>query len=148
VVATLVAAAPALGSEDNPTLAELEGEVICPTCHTVLALSTSPIAERMRAFISQRIGAGDSKSEIKEKLVAEFGEAVLAAPPASGFNVLAWALPIAGGVAALVVVAYLARRWTRAQPRAPAMIVGSPNGRGLDAELERKVDEELARFDS
>jgi cytochrome c-type biogenesis protein CcmH len=139
----------ALASEERPTLAELEREVICPTCHTTLALSSSPIAERMRAFIARRIAAGDTKSEIKDQLVAQFGEAVLAAPPARGFNLLAWALPFAGIVAAAVAVGLVARRWTRERPPAPANESGpSANGRALDPELERRVDEELARFEA
>ncbi|MEO8291211.1 MAG: cytochrome c-type biogenesis protein [Gaiellaceae bacterium] len=143
----LAFALPAAASNQHPTLAELEREVICPTCHTTLELSSAPIADRMRAFIRQRIAAGDTKNEIKAKLVSQFGESVLAAPPKSGFNLLAWLLPLVGigvGGAALGVLAF---RWSRkrADP-APAGL--SANGRSLlDPELERRVDEELARFD-
>jgi cytochrome c-type biogenesis protein CcmH len=147
LVLALAAAGGAAASESQPTLPELEREVICPTCHTTLALSNSPIADRMRSFIRQRIAAGDTKSEIKAKLVAQFGESVLAAPPKRGFNLLAWVLPLAGlgiGAAALAV---LARRWSQARPPEPAD--PSSNGRGpLDPELERRLDEELARFDA
>ena len=147
--AVLVLAAPALASEQHPTLAELENEVECPTCHTVLALSNSPIAQRMRAFISERIAAGDTKSEIKAKLVAQFGESVLAAPPKKGFNLLAWVLPFVGLGIAAAAVGVLAWRWTRSSRRRQAA-PGDPslNGHGrLDPELERRLDEELARFD-
>ena len=96
LVLALAAAAPAAASEQHPTLPELERELICPTCHETLAASTSPIADRMRSFIRQRIAAGDTESEIKSKLVAQFGESVLAAPPKSGFNLLAWLLPLVG----------------------------------------------------
>jgi cytochrome c-type biogenesis protein CcmH len=139
--AALVCAATAAASESHPTLAELEKEIICPTCHTTLELSNAPIAERMRAFIRSRIAAGDTKSEIKAKLVADFGEGVLAAPPKSGFNLLAWVLPLAGLAVAAVVLALAARRWTRG--RALPAGVGPP----LDARDEHRVDEELARFD-
>ncbi len=142
---TLALAAPAAASEEHPTLAELENEIICPTCHTTLALSSSPIAERMRAFISERIAAGDTKSEIKASLVAEFGEGVLAAPPKKGFNLLVWILPFAGAAAAVVVVGALARRWARSrEPAVPAGDGAAP----LDPELERRLDEELARFEA
>ena len=144
----LGAAGTAAASEQQPTLPELERELICLTCHESLALSSSPIADRMRSFIRARIAAGDTKSEIKSKLVDQFGESVLAAPPKRGFNLLAWLLPFAGlglGGAALAV---LARRWSRAREDAVATDP-SGNGRGpLDPELERRVDEELARFDA
>jgi cytochrome c-type biogenesis protein CcmH len=143
----LVVAGAAAATEEHPTLAELEREVICPACHTTLELSSSPIADRMRLFISARIAAGDTKSEIKSKLVDQFGEAVLAAPPKKGFNLLVWVLPLAGVVLGALVLALLARRWSRTQTPAPAD--PSSNGRApLDPDLERRLDEELARFDA
>jgi cytochrome c-type biogenesis protein CcmH len=143
----LAVAGTAPASEEKPTLAELEREVICPTCHTTLELSNSPIADRMRLFISARIAAGDTKSEIKSKLVDQFGEAVLAAPPKSGFNLLVWFLPLAGVAVGAVVLALVARRWSRA--KGPTEADPSSNGRApLDPELERRLDEELARFDA
>ena len=83
-VTALILAAPASASEERPTLAELETEVICPTCHTTLDQSSAPVAQRMRAFIRSRIAAGDTKSEIKNRLVVQFGEQVLASPPRRG----------------------------------------------------------------
>jgi cytochrome c-type biogenesis protein CcmH len=148
VVAALVLAGGAAASEERPTLEELERELVCPTCNTTVALSNAPIADRMRAFIRARIDAGDTKSEIKAKLVDEFGEEVLAAPPARGFNALAWALPLGGAVAAGVALAILARRW-RGGREGPAQSDPSRNGRApLDADLERRLDEELARFEA
>jgi cytochrome c-type biogenesis protein CcmH len=142
LIAALAVAAPAGASEQNPTLRELESEVICPTCQQTLDQSTSPIANRIRRFITERIAAGDKKSEIKAKLVDQFGEAVLAVPPKKGFNLLAWVLPLVGiGVGALVVGA-LAWRWSRT--RVPA---DAPAAEPLDPALERRLDEELARFD-
>jgi cytochrome c-type biogenesis protein CcmH len=148
LIVALAVAAPAAASEQSPTLPELERELICPTCHESLAASSSPIADRMRAFIRERIAAGDTKSEIKAKLVDQFGEAVLAAPPKSGFNLLAWVLPLAGIVIAAGIVGVLAYRWSRSR-KPPAPADSSANGRyHLDPELERRVDEELARYDA
>jgi cytochrome c-type biogenesis protein CcmH len=146
VVGCLALAAPAAASEERPTLAELERELVCPTCKTTLQMSNAPVADRMRAFIRERIAAGDTKSEIKDKLVAQFGEGVLAAPPARGFNLLAWLVPIVGGLIAAVAVAIFARRWSRA--RAAPSAGSSGDGRGpLDPDLERRLDDELARFE-
>jgi cytochrome c-type biogenesis protein CcmH len=136
-------------SEERPTLAEVERELWCPTCNQALPLSDAPVADRMRAFIRERIDAGDTKSEIKAALVDSFGEGVLAAPPKKGFNLLAWILPLAGGLVAVAVVGVAARRWSRGRPDEPGRLDASANGRGpLDPELERRVDEELARFDA
>ena len=143
LVLALVLVAPAAASERHPTLGELEGEVMCPTCKTTLDQSTAPIADRIRQFISARIAAGDTKSEIKRKLVLQFGPAVLAEPSKHGFNLLAWVLPLVGlGVGALALGA-LSWRWSRGRGPPPPPAGGST----LDPELERRIDEELARFD-
>jgi cytochrome c-type biogenesis protein CcmH len=143
---TLVGAAAA--SEEHPTLAELERETICPTCNTTVAMSRSPIADRMRAFMAERIAAGDTKSEIKAELVDQFGESVLAAPPKRGFNLLAWLLPIVCAALAAAALVLLAVRWRRGETE-PAAVDPSANGRAaLDPELERRLDEELARFEA
>ena len=137
-----VLAAPAAAAE-RPSLAKLESEIICPVCHTTLDQSDSPIALRMKAFIKQRIAAGDSEAQIKSKLVGQFGQAVLASPPKKGFNLLAWWLPIAGIVAGAALLGFGAWRWSRARD-APVAGGGAP----LEPELERRLDEELARFES
>jgi cytochrome c-type biogenesis protein CcmH len=146
-VVALVLAPPAGAAHMGWTPDELERELTCPTCKTTLAMSDAPVADRMRDFIRARHAAGDTKGEVTDKLVAEFGEGVLAAPPAKGFNLLAWLLPIGGALVAALVLGFLAWRWTRRQ-RAERPADPSSNGRvRLDPELERRLDEELARFE-
>ena len=125
-----------------PNAADLEAEIVCPVCETTLDQSNAPIAEKMKTFIRARIAAGDSEQEIKDALVAEFGEGVLAQPPGGGFGLLAWLLPLAALVGGAVAVALLVRTWSRR--RAAEAEETAP----LDPELERLVDEELARFDA
>jgi cytochrome c-type biogenesis protein CcmH len=133
VASTGVAATP-------PRAADLEAEFVCPVCETTLDQSNAPIAERMKAFIRARIAAGDSEEQIKDALVAQFGTGVLAEPPGGGFGLLAWLLPLAALLAGAVVVGVLVRSWSRR--RGPP-----PSETPLDPDLERRVDEELARFE-
>ena len=140
-VLALLLAAPAAASERHPTLAELSHEVMCPTCKQLLELSHAPVADRIRAFIKTRIAAGDTKSEIKQRLVSEFGEAVLASPPRRGFDLLAWLLPLLGLAASSSVVAAIVWRWRAGSAAAP---VEEP----ADPELARRLDEELALLDA
>jgi cytochrome c-type biogenesis protein CcmH len=113
--------------------------VMCPICNTTLDQSSSPAARQLKALISRRIAAGDTKSEIKDRLVAEYGPQILAAPPRKGFNLLAWLLPIAGVLVGAALLGLLAFRSSRREPAAAAA--------RLDPGLEQRVDEELARFD-
>ena len=129
------------GSAAPPNAADLEAELVCPVCETTLDQSNAPVAERMKTFIRVRIAAGDSEDEIKDALVAQFGPGVLAEPPEGGFGLLAWLLPLAGLAGGAIAVAVLVRRWSRRGPP-PSQPVER-----LDPELERLVDDELARFD-
>ena len=138
----LLAVPVARASDDHPTLADLEGEVMCPVCNTTLDQSSSPAARQIEAYISARIAAGDSKSEIKDKLVAEYGQQILAAPPKKGFNLLAWALPIGLLLGGGLVVGLLAWRWSHSREPGPPATTTQ-----LSPALERRVDEELARYD-
>lgn len=140
----------AAASERHPTLSELEGELMCPTCKgETLAESSAPAANRIRHYVARWITAGNTKSQIKARLVAQFGPSILAAPTKHGFDLLAWMLPLAGALGGAVVIAFLARRWVHARdPGAPAAEAAGQNGHpALSPELERRLDEELARFD-
>jgi cytochrome c-type biogenesis protein CcmH len=136
----LALAGVAAASEAKPTASELESELVCPVCETTLDTSDAPVARRMKAYIRARIAAGDTKSEIKAKLVDQFGPAVLAVPPRKGFDLVAWLLPLTGMGLAVVVVGVLAWRWSRRREEGVAE-------EELDPALERRLDEVLERFE-
>ena len=146
VLAALAFAGPAAAcAHPRTSLAYLEGQIMCPTCHTTLDQSDSPIAQRMKLYIVRWIREGNTKSQIKRKLVAQFGPQVLAEPSRHGFDLLAWLLPLAGLLAGAAILAAAAWRWTRPSDK---VSLGSRPTPSLDAELERRVDEELARFEN
>lgn len=138
-VAWLLLAAAASAALAAPSPADLEAELVCPTCKTTLDQSDAPVARRMKQILRERLAAGASEAEIKAELVAQFGPGVLAEPPKSGFDLLAWAVPLAFLVAGALGVGALAWGWSRRRGREPAA--------ALDPTLERRVDDELARFD-
>jgi cytochrome c-type biogenesis protein CcmH len=149
VAAALVVAAPALASEQHPTLNELENQLMCPICSgETLAQSDSAPAQRIKAHIQQRIRQGWTRSRIVDEEVDIWGSRILAAPRRHGFDLLAWVLPLAGIIGAAGVIGLLAWHWSRRREE-PEHLPGpwSLNGRPLDPELERRLDEELARFD-
>ena len=141
LLAALLVVPIASASERHPSQAELEGEVMCPVCGTTLDQSSSPAAQQIKRVIANRIAAGDTKSQIENRLVAEYGEAILAAPRHRGLGLLAWWLPVVGIVVAAALVGFGAWRWSRA--REPV-----PSARPLDPVLERRVDDELRRLES
>ena len=145
VLAVAVALVLAPAAAACPTAADLEGELICPTCKTTLDQSDAPAARRIKALVRRRVAACVPEQQIKDELVDQFGPSVLAAPPREGFHWLAWLLPPAGLLAAALVISALVWRWSRARP---AEAVADSNGRApLDPELERRLDRELTRYD-
>jgi cytochrome c-type biogenesis protein CcmH len=141
VLAALVLAGSAAAACKQPktSLASLEGQVMCPTCHTTLDQSNSAAARRIEHFIQVRIDQCASADQIKNELVQNFGAGILAAPPRKGFDLLAWWLPLGGIMLGGVVIAFAVWRWSRARP--------PDGGAPLDSETEQRLDELLARLD-
>jgi cytochrome c-type biogenesis protein CcmH len=140
--AALVAAAPAAASEQHPTQGELEAMLVCPSCHVPLDESNSPIAQQMKAYIHKRIAEGATRSQIVNELVAQLGVGVLGVPRTHGFDLIAWVLPLGGIALAALAIGAGAWRWSRTRAGAGAV----PEDL-LDPVLDRRIDEELARFD-
>ena len=142
VTLALAFAGPAAAACAQPrtSLTYLEGQVMCPTCHTTLDQSDSAAARRIEAFIQTRIDQCATAAQIKSELVANFGAGILAAPPRKGFDLLAWWLPIGGVLAGALLLGVGVWRWSRA--RTPDE--GQPP---VDDDTERRLDELLARLD-
>ncbi len=139
--AALVAAA---APQPQTSLPDVEDEVMCPICGTALNLSGAPQADRERAFIRRQIAAGRTKDEIKDALVAQYGDQVLAEPPKSGFDLTAWLVPVVAILLAALAIALGLRRWRRAAGGGPPPAAGD---RPLDPADAKRLDEDLARYD-
>lgn len=125
--------------------AELEREIMCPTCKSPLYLSHSPAADRIRAYVAERADEGWTKQQVLDALEADFGPAILASPKAEGLGLAAWLVPLAGVLAGLAVAIGLAIAWRRrSRSGGPE---GGAGGAALEPDLEARVDEALARFD-
>jgi cytochrome c-type biogenesis protein CcmH/NrfF len=140
----LLAPAPAALAQSCPqtTLADLEDEVMCPVCGTPLALATeAPQAQREREYIEGLIDDCRSKDEIKQALVAQFGEEVLALPGDEGDDdlgdVLVYVIPALGLVLAAGGIAFAVLRWRRAGPRRGGPAPAAADSSRVDSDMER-----------
>ena len=146
VLVALAFAGPAAAACTQPRTSQayLDGQVMCPTCHTTLDMSDSQAAVQIKGFIAKKIAACWTAKQIETALVANYGQQILAAPSHKGFDLLAWWLPIVGVLAGAVALAFGVWRWSRRrEPEEPTESADS----GLDAETERRLDEVLARFE-
>jgi cytochrome c-type biogenesis protein CcmH len=140
----LALAAPALAATSQTSITDVEDEVMCPICGTLLELAESPQAKRERVLIRRLIAEGKSKDEIKDALVAQYGRQVLALPSGSGFDLSAYLVPAVAFVIAVVALAFGVRRWRRAaKPPGPGS-AASEGPQGGDAE---RLEADLARYD-
>ena len=140
----VLATAPAATAECPKTsLGEVEDEVMCPVCGTPLELaSEAPQAERERALIARLVDSCQSKEQVKARLVAEFGDEVLALPDNEGFDLAAYLVPGLGLLLGGGAVAAAALGWRRARRRErPA---GTPPP---DADTAERLQSDLDRYD-
>lgn len=144
-LALVPSAAAAPAQTPQASLADVEDEVMCPICGTLLELSNSPQAERQRVFVKKLIAAGTTKEEIKDSLVAEYGRRVLATPGGSGFDLSAYLVPAIAFAVAAMALALGVRRWRRAGAGGGGSGPGA--GRGPNDEDAERLNADLARYD-
>ena len=105
------------------SLTDIESDVMCTACREPLEVAQSPQADSERAYIRGLIAQGETKSQILKNLVAQYGTAVLGKPPAHGFNLAVYVIPLAILAVGAAILAFTLPRWrrrTRAAARAPA----------------------------
>lgn len=140
--AALAPAATVTAAEPRASLIEIEKQVMCPVCGTLLQLAESPQAMREKAFIRRLIAEGKTETQVKDALVAEYGDAVLALPQGSGFSLSAYLVPIVAFVLATAALAFGVLRWRRSGGGGR----GKP-GAGLKGDDAERLDADLARYD-
>lgn len=136
-----------VAAADQASLTEIEKQVMCPVCGTLLQLAESPQAQRERVFIERQIDEGKTEAEIKDALVAEYGDEVLALPPGSGFSLSAYVVPIAALLIAAVALAIGVLRWRRAGGGSPAEGEAAAQPTEPSERDSERLDADLARYD-
>lgn len=127
------------------SLAAIEREAMCVTCKIPLMEARSPQADAERALIVSLVARGLDEAQVKRALVAEYGPAVLALPPASGFDLLVYIVPGVAVLLALLLLAFALPRW-RARAALEDTVWGPPRIALSGEEVER-LDRDLARFE-
>jgi cytochrome c-type biogenesis protein CcmH/NrfF len=148
VAVAALMAAPAGGAAapaPKTTLPDVADEVMCLVCGVLLdEAPDSPQAQQEVAFIRKRIAAGETKDQIKDDLVAEYGENVLAEPSTSGFDLMAWVIPAGAILLAALAIAIGVGRWRRA---GDALATLEREREPLDPADRERLDSDLARYD-
>ena len=101
----------------------IASDLRCVVCQNLsVADSPSETAVQMRGVVREQLRAGKTPDEVRSYFVSRYGEWVLLAPPARGFNLAVWVLPFAALLGGLWFAVRVLRRWSRRprdEPREP-----------------------------
>lgn len=142
---TLSAAVYAVPSSAAVDPVDIEDEVMCIVCERPLATSAGKAAEDERELIAGLIAQGKTKQQVKDALVAEYGDGILV----KNSSVLAGAAPwLAALVGAASITLLLRRRRAvgDGDPRAAAATAAGPDP--LTGPTDALTDADDARIDA
>ena len=98
--------------------------IMCPVCPAeTIDQAQVEISMQMRKIVREMLSQGNSRDEILDFFVERYGNDILAAPPKSGANLVAWLMPVVAVVGGLVAVYFILRSMTR---RGPAAAIAQP----------------------
>lgn len=90
-------ASPARAQESQPTdddVNRIAKQLYCPVCENIpLDVCPTVACEQWRETIREKLAQGWDENQIKDYFVAQYGDRVLATPPAKGLNWLVYILP-------------------------------------------------------
>jgi cytochrome c-type biogenesis protein CcmH len=148
LLAMLALAPSALAVQPKASFNDVEDEVMCDTCNVPLNIADSDRADQERQVIRKLIAQGLTKDQIKDRLKAQYGPAILATPQDSGFSLAVWWVPVAVVLALLALIAALLPRWRNRPPPDGGDGGDDPGpGRELSASDARRLEQDLARYD-
>jgi len=116
---------------------------LCGTCKNTVAdcaMIECHFSKPAKMRIVALAAAGKSDSAIIDEFVKEYGNQIFAAPPAEGFNLLAWVMPWVAIAAGLAVIWMFIRRFRRPAP-------AGPSDPALLARYQERIDKDLAKLD-
>ena len=80
----------------------IDGMLMCPVCPAEsIDQAQVEIARQMRRLVREKLSQGEDRQEILDFFADRYGNDILAAPPKSGVNLVAWLVPVFGVLGAL-----------------------------------------------
>lgn len=113
-----------MGAGDDARFQKLGHNLMCACGCNQILLECNHVgcaySDRMRDELSTALTRGDSDDLVLQAFVQKYGPTVLAAPPASGFNLVAWIMPFAVLFSAIGFAVLVVLRWKQRVPAAEA----------------------------
>jgi cytochrome c-type biogenesis protein CcmH/NrfF len=145
LLALAIAAPATAAATGRVSLNGIMPDFMCVLCHEPLDVAQSPEALQERSFLVSLIAKGETKPQIDNAMLAQYGAGVLGVPKAKGFNAVLYILPPLALLAGIASLAVLIPRWRRRGRAADA--IAAPSEPALATADAKRLDEELARYD-
>ncbi|MCL0054215.1 cytochrome c-type biogenesis protein CcmH [Dehalococcoidia bacterium] len=108
---------PPEGSYSESQAQGIDRMIMCPVCPAeTIDQAQVEISFQMRAVVREMLADGKERDEILDFFVERYGKDILAAPPKTGANLVAWLAPVGGFGAGLVAVFLIIRSMSRQRP--------------------------------
>ena len=108
---------PPEGSYSESQAQGIDRMIMCPVCPAeTIDQAQVEISFQMRAVVREMLADGKERDEILDFFVERYGKDILAAPPKTGANLVAWLAPVVGFGAGLVAVFLIIRSMSRQRP--------------------------------
>ncbi len=99
----------------------------CPVCpNTPLDVCSTQACAQWRALIKEKLQQGETEQQIRAYFVQQYGDVVLGAPPAQGFNWLAYILPVIGILLGAAIAWFTVRQWIVRRGEGAAVAAETP----------------------
>ena len=122
VMAVSLTAVLLMGAGDDARFNKLGHNLMCACGCRQILLECNHVgcsySDRMRDELSTALTRGDSDDLVLQAFVQKYGPTVLAAPPATGFNLVAWVMPFAVFFSAMGFAVLVVLRWKQRGPAA------------------------------
>lgn len=116
-------------------------QLYCPVCENIpLDVCGTQACAQWRELIREKLGQGWGEDQIKDYFVAQYGDRVLAMPPARGLNWLVYIVPPLVILAGIFVLYSAFRAW-----RKPATAAITDQGATLPTEPAAVAQDEYVR---
>ena len=156
VAAAAAAAGPLSGAALEREARDIETLLIAPCCwNQTVAEHQSAVVDEVKKEIRAQLAAGMSRQQVLDAFVARHGKKILAVPPAEGFGLLIYVVPLLVFAVSGIGLTVIIKRMSGA-PAEPAAVaaVGGPAPAAMpgkpvrdDRDYGQQLDDELRDMD-
>lgn len=137
IVTAPPAAAPTQPENLDDATMRVAKNLYCPVCPGVpLDVCETQACIQWRALIREKLAAGQRPEQIEKYFLEQYGERVLGAPRAQGFNLIVYLAPLLAVIVGGGLLYFTARRWRQMRAVAPPAMSDEYRAR-----IERELQE-------